>query len=156
MASTASCSATRRSTFGRRVGVDTGRSRAIRGARRGVPGRAVSKPRVSVLTIALAGSEGTDVNDYENTPKRLKIFSVNDGASPRSWPPHTPSSFERSRQPGAYLPCFSRGVWATTRRHATRTRKGKREITTHPCSPWELGSEDAVVPNPGANTPPHA
>ena len=87
MASTASSSTTRAGAFGRRVGEATG-SRA--GARRGprVPagaGRArpAHRPRVSVVTYALAGADDADVSKDASAPRRLKIFSVNDGASPR-------------------------------------------------------------------------
>ena len=87
MASTASSSTTRAWAFGRRVGEATG-SRA--GARRGprVPaggGRArpARRPRVSVVTYALAGADDADVPKDASAPRRLKIFSVNDGASPR-------------------------------------------------------------------------
>ena len=87
MASTASSSTTRGGAFGRRVGEATG-SRA--GARRGprVPagaGRArpARRPRVSVVTYARAGADDADVSKDASAPRRLKIFSVNDGASPR-------------------------------------------------------------------------
>jgi hypothetical protein len=88
MASSASCSATRHtSLFGRRAGASQRSGANVLGARRvGVvslrTGRArpVHQPRVSVRTFALASADGTDCP--LNAPRRLKIFSVNDGASP--------------------------------------------------------------------------
>ena len=99
MSSTASSSTARAGSFGRRVGEASG-SRA--GARRGprVPagaGRArpARRPRVSVVTYALAAADDADVPKDASAPRRLKIFSVNDGASPRE-ARDADASFERS------------------------------------------------------------
>jgi hypothetical protein len=35
------------------------------------------------VTYALAGADDADVSKDASAPRRLKIFSVNDGASPR-------------------------------------------------------------------------
>jgi hypothetical protein len=48
------------------------------------------------LTFALAGSDDAETSIDANAPRRLKIFSVNDGASPNRARERTVASFERS------------------------------------------------------------
>ena len=131
MASTASSSTTRAGAFGRRVGEATG-SRA--GARRGprVPagaGRArpAHRPRVSVVTYALAGADDADVSKDASAPRRLKIFSVNDGASPRE-ARDADASFERSP---AWSVSFS---FLPRRARATRRRATSGEAAPAPAT----------------------
>jgi len=47
------------------------------------------------VTYALAGADDADVPKDASAPRRLKIFSVNDGASPRE-ARDADASFERS------------------------------------------------------------